>query len=126
MNAEQADRMKLETARAALVMAQAQNWRGMKETIRACGAAQYHHSLFDGVRAAALTAQYGTVHVHASRCDVFDRPLVATLEQFPELAARMEEAADECVTELSWIVRSLAGRVHDAERCRAEWLASQA
>lgn len=44
MNAEQYDAMMLETARTALAFAREENWRGVHETLLACGGAS---SIFD-------------------------------------------------------------------------------
>lgn len=106
MNAEQYDAMMLETATAALAFAREENWRGVHDTLLACGGAS---SIFDTAYASATTAHYG-YGVHQSRCDVFDRPLVETLEQFPRIADNMRRAAERCVSSLEWAIRRLSDR----------------
>lgn len=56
--------------------------------------------------AAAMTAHYGPASLHESRCDANGRPTAETLAAFPDVAARMADAADRWERLVSYYERN--------------------
>lgn len=69
----------------------------------------------DDVWAAAMTAHFGPVGTHKSRCDANDVPTLETLAQFPRIGERMAEAARVFEGTARWYDRVNAGRSYPLE-----------